>query len=107
MCLRQQGLLAPTSKAFTCTGMWAPRSLTANRHALSSTPVPPSPMPVQRIMSRGSPKLSDAAQQNQTRWACYQAATLLRRYPAEYEALQAAMARGASVVDCIRAIESA
>lgn len=58
-------------------------------------------------MSRSSPKLSDAAQQNQTRWACYQAATLLRRYPAEYEALQKAMASGASVVDCIRAIEAA
>ncbi|KAL4452273.1 hypothetical protein ABPG75_007935 [Micractinium tetrahymenae] len=62
---------------------------------------------LQRIMSRSSPKLSDAAQQNQTRWACYQAATLLRRYSAEYEALQKAMASGASVVDCIRAIEAA
>jgi hypothetical protein len=60
---------------------------------------------LQRIMSRG--KMSNQAQQNQTRWACYQAASMLRKYNAEYEALQAAMARGASVVECIKAIEAA
>ena len=32
---------------------------------------------------------------------------MLRAYPREYEALQAAMAGGGSVVDCIKAIESA
>ena len=62
---------------------------------------------LQRIMLRSQPKMSDGQQQNQTRWAVYQAATLLRRYPAEYEALQAAMAAGAAVPDCIKAIESA
>lgn len=62
---------------------------------------------LQRIMQRQQPKLSDAQQQNQTRWACYQAASLLRSHEAEYKALQAAMARGASVVDCFKAIESA
>ena len=41
------------------------------------------------------------------RWAVYQAATLLRTYAKEYEALQEAMARGAPVVDCFAAIESA
>jgi hypothetical protein len=60
-----------------------------------------------RIMARQQPKLSDAQQQNQTRWACYAAASLLRTHAAEYEALIQAMARGGSVVDCIKAIESA
>lgn len=72
-----------------------------------TVPGPPTQNLPQRIMSRSTPKMNDAAQQNQTRWACYQAATLLRRYPDEYEALQKAMASGASVVDCIRAIEAA
>lgn len=62
---------------------------------------------LQRIMARQQPRMTDAQQQNQTRWACYQAATLLRRYSAEFEALQEAMARGSSVVDCIKAIEAA
>lgn len=43
----------------------------------------------------------------QTRWAVYQAGTLLRSYAQEYEALQEAMTRGASVVECIQAIEAA
>lgn len=62
---------------------------------------------LQRIMQRSNPKLNNNAQQNQTRWACYQAAALMRKYSAEYEALQAAMGRGASVVECIKAIEAA
>ena len=39
------------------------------------------------------------------RWAVYQACSLLRKYKAEYEALQAAMASGVSVPDCVAAIE--
>jgi hypothetical protein len=62
---------------------------------------------LQRIMNRSSTKLSAAQQQNQTRWAAYQAATLLRRYSAEYAALQEAMARGASTKECVEAIEQA
>ena len=49
--------------------------------------------------------MSNAEQQNQTRWACYQAASLLRKHAAEYAALQAAMERGAGVAECIQAIE--
>lgn len=64
-------------------------------------------MDLQRIMLRSGDKLTNAAQQSQTRWACYQAATLLRRYSKEYEALQAAMAASASVEECIQAIEAA
>ena len=67
---------------------------------------------LQRILNRcrtqpGDRKLSDADQQNFTRWAVWTAARLLRDYPAEYEALQSAMERGAGLVDCIRAIEGA
>lgn len=57
-------------------------------------------------LSRSQTKMSDQQQQNQTRWAVYQAASLLRTHQAEYAALQAAMARGASVVECIQAIEN-
>ena len=97
-----------------CASVPGPNSI-----ALPSTPTwpacaaPPPPLPhtdmfdLQRIMQRQQPKLSDAQQQNQTRWAVYQAASLLRSHSAEYEALQAAMARGASVVECIQAIEAA
>ena len=69
--------------------------------------LPPSPLLPQRIMSRSGTKLRDSEQQNQTRWACYQAASLLRKYSKEYEALQAAMQSGGSVVDCLKAIEAA
>lgn len=64
-------------------------------------------MDLQRIMNRAQNKLSNAQQQNLTRWAAYQAATLLKRYSKEYEALQQAMNRGASVAECVRAIEEA
>lgn len=62
---------------------------------------------LQRIMLRSANKMNNGAQQAQTRWAAYQAASLLRAYAKEYEALQAAMARGAPVQDCIKAIEAA
>ncbi len=62
---------------------------------------------LQRIMWRSSSKMSDAQQQNQTRWAAYQAASILRKYSTEYAALIECMARGASTAECIKAIENA
>ena len=62
---------------------------------------------LQRIMWRSSSKMSDSQQQNQTRWAAYQAASILRSYQNEYEALIEAMTRGASTAECIKAIENA
>jgi hypothetical protein len=41
------------------------------------------------------------------RWAVYQAASALRKHLAEYEALMAAMKRGAPVAECVQAIETA
>ena len=41
------------------------------------------------------------------RWAVYQAASALRKHMAEYEALMAAMKRGAPVAECVQAIETA
>eukprot|EP00884_Botryococcus_braunii_P012174 jgi/Botrbrau1/20958/Bobra.0135s0076.1 len=61
---------------------------------------------LQRIMNRSKTKLSDSAQQNLTRWAAFKAGDLLRQYNKEYEMLQERMKAGASVSDCIRAIES-
>ena len=81
------------------------------RHLTPCRPSPPLPprLPplLQRIMSRSGTKMGNSEQQNQTRWACYQAASLLRKYSKEYEALQAAMQSGGSVVDCLKAIEAA
>lgn len=62
---------------------------------------------LQRILLRSKNKLSDQAQQNMTRWAVMTAGGLLRRYKKEHEAVIAAMSRGASVFECIRAIEEA
>ncbi len=66
---------------------------------------------LQRILNRcrtsGDRKLSDSEQQNFSRWAVWTAARLLRDNPTEYEALQGAMEAGASIADCIRAIEAA
>lgn len=70
-------------------------------------PALPPMHPPQRIMSRQQPRLSDAQQQNQTRWAVFYAAKLLQQYDKEYAALQAAMAAGKPVAECIRAIEEA
>ena len=60
---------------------------------------------LQKILKASETRLSDREQQNMTRWAVYQAASLLRKYKAEYEALQAAMSKGASIPECIAAIE--
>jgi hypothetical protein len=62
---------------------------------------------LQRILLRQRPPLSSAQQLNVTRWAVWAAATLLRRHKAEHEALQAALAEGRSLADCVRAIEGA
>jgi hypothetical protein len=53
------------------------------------------------------PKISNAAQQNATRWAVWQACRMLQEYSAEYDALRDAMAQAESVVDCVKAIELA
>ncbi len=39
------------------------------------------------------------------RMAVYEAAALLKRWNSEYLALQEAMRKGASIVDCVRAVE--
>jgi hypothetical protein len=60
---------------------------------------------LQKVLTRARPPLSPSAQQNATRWAVWTAAKLLRDRDAEYEALCGAMDRGASLADCVRAIE--
>jgi hypothetical protein len=45
-------------------------------------------MDLQRILLRQRPPLSNAAQQNATRWAVWAAAMIIRRYKSEYEALK-------------------
>ncbi len=40
---------------------------------------------LQRILLRSANKLGDAAQQNQTRWAVFTAASLLRKHAAEHK----------------------
>jgi len=62
---------------------------------------------LQKIFPRASAPLSNNAQQNLTRWAVWQAAIMLRAHDASFKALVEAMGRGASVVDCIAAIEGA
>lgn len=62
---------------------------------------------LQRILNRAESKLSNAQQQNATRWAVWQACSLLRAYTKEHQALIDAMKSGASVADCVRVIESA
>jgi len=64
-------------------------------------------MDLQRILLRSKSKMSDGQQQNMTRWAVFCAAGLLRQYKKEHEALISAMSRGAPVIECVQAIESA
>ncbi|KAF5834996.1 hypothetical protein DUNSADRAFT_8054 [Dunaliella salina] len=61
---------------------------------------------LQRILLRSKERMSDQQQQNMTRWAVYTAASLLRRYKKEHQAVIDAMSRGASVRECVQAIES-
>ncbi len=62
---------------------------------------------LQRLLLRSKAQLSNAAQQNITRWAVYNAASLLRAHAAEHKALIEAMARGAGMAECVKAIEAA
>jgi len=61
---------------------------------------------LQRILLRSKNKLSNNQQQNITRWAVWRAALLLKQYKAEYEAVQAALSRGATVDEVVRTIEN-
>ena len=56
-------------------------SLRFSRHPLTFSPTPQNAdmFDLNRIMQRQQPKMNDAAQQNQTRWAVWQAGTLLRQ----------------------------
>ena len=62
---------------------------------------------LQKLIDRSATKLSSAQQQSVTRWAVWAACGELKKHEAQYVALQEAMSRNASVVDCIRAIEGA
>lgn len=62
---------------------------------------------LQRLLLRSRARQSDAAQQNVTRWAVWSAAAMLRRHGEEHAALVAAMRKGASMAECVQAIESA
>ncbi len=62
---------------------------------------------LQRLLLRSKSKLSDAQQQNATRWAVWSSAAMLRTYAKEHAALVEAMGRGASMAECIKAIEGA
>ncbi|GIL79550.1 hypothetical protein Vretimale_12232 [Volvox reticuliferus] len=62
---------------------------------------------LQRLLLRSRTRLSDAQQQNVTRWAVWSAAGLLRSHAAEHRALAEAMRGGAGVAECVQAIEAA
>lgn len=62
---------------------------------------------LQRILNCSKKKLSKNDQLNMTRWAVYNAASMLHQNVKEYQALQDAMGRGASVPECAAAIEAA
>ncbi|TKY60348.1 hypothetical protein E2542_SST17446 [Spatholobus suberectus] len=62
---------------------------------------------LQRFINRTKPQLSKDQQQNLTRWAVLFAASLLKNNKVIHEALIAAMAKKASVLECIQAIENA
>jgi hypothetical protein len=62
---------------------------------------------LQRILLRAQNKMSSSQQQSITRWAVWTAGQMLRAHKAEFEALQAALARGATVAECVQAIENA
>ena len=62
---------------------------------------------LQRVLNKCEPKLGDQQQQAVTRWAVYQSASMLRRHENSFLALVDAMERGASVAECLRAIEDA
>lgn len=60
---------------------------------------------LQRILNRSREKIPNGQQQNVTRWAVYQAASLLKTYKDEYAGLMEAMQQGKSVAECVKVIE--
>jgi hypothetical protein len=62
---------------------------------------------LQKLFGRAAQPLSSNTQMSVTRWAVWQAAIMLRAHDAAFKALVAAMARGASVPECIGIIETA
>ncbi|QCD84753.1 uncharacterized protein LOC114177962 [Vigna unguiculata] len=62
---------------------------------------------LQRFINRTKPPLSKDQQQNLTRWAVLFAASLLKNNKGLHEALMEAMAKKASVLECIQTIENA
>jgi hypothetical protein len=62
---------------------------------------------LQRLLNRADPKLSAQAQQQLTRWAVWQSAGMLKRHEKAFDALTRAMEEGATVAECLRAIEAA
>ncbi|BAT73334.1 hypothetical protein LR48_Vigan01g021100 [Vigna angularis] len=62
---------------------------------------------LQRFINRTKPPLSKDQQQNLTRWAVLFAASLLKNNKVLHEALMEAMAKKASVLECIQTIENA
>lgn len=62
---------------------------------------------LQRILQRSEQKMTNAQQQNMTRWAVYSAAQMLTKYEKEYKALQQQMQKRASIDKCVAAIEEA
>ncbi|CAJ1937987.1 unnamed protein product [Sphenostylis stenocarpa] len=62
---------------------------------------------LQRFINRSKPPLSKDQQQNLTRWAVLFAASLLKNNKVLHEALMEAMAKKASVLECIQTIENA
>ncbi|XP_058179485.1 uncharacterized protein LOC131298171 isoform X1 [Rhododendron vialii] len=62
---------------------------------------------LQRLINRSKPQISKEQQQNLTRWAVLFAASLLKNNKVIHETLMSAMARKATVLECIDAIEKA
>lgn len=64
-------------------------------------------MDLQRMLNRSAKPLSANEQQNLTRWAVWQAASIIRTHKAAHEALMQAMEQGKPVEECIQIIEAA
>lgn len=62
---------------------------------------------LQRILNKCEPKLGDQAQQQVTKWAVWQAAGMLKRHERAFDALTEKMSEGATVAECLQAIENA
>ncbi|KAG6532519.1 hypothetical protein ZIOFF_006365 [Zingiber officinale] len=62
---------------------------------------------LQRFINRSKPQISKDQQQNLTRWAVLFAGSLLKNNAVVHEALMAAMAKKATVLECVQVIETA